>query len=162
MNKYEALFGLGALAIVAAATTYFLTDKKRQEVKKTEAEATLPPEYWQARVAEAKASIEKHRIDSESKERLTLDLRDREALEQANRREFEKSAPPEYWEHKKIAEEEATKRRIEKLHVDADRDRERDRLDAEKAIAKSKSDAIKDSAKMVSKAISRTNESFYM
>ena len=143
-NKYNIIFGLGGLAIVAAAIVYIFTDKDRKKVKKLEAEASLPPEYWAAKVEEAKASVEKHRIDTESQERLTIDSRERTALENTNKREFEKNAPKEYWEHKKIEAEECTKRTIEE-----------ERLKNERETARQNSQAIKDSARMIGRAISK-------
>ena len=71
----------------------------------------MPDSYWEAKKAEAEASVKKHEIDVASNERLVLDSRNRETAKAEAKREFEKSAPPEYWDAiaRKAEAEERTK-----------------------------------------------------
>lgn len=143
MTRLEAFVALGGLSIVSIAASYILTDGKRKEVKKIEQQAKLPPEYWTAKVEEAKASVKKHQMDVESNERMTLDRRNREDAERTAKLEYEKNAPKEYWEHKRIMEEEKTKR-----------DTEHERIRSEERLARKQAETIRDSARYISSALS--------
>ena len=100
------------------------SDKERQRQHELELEkekAKLPPEYWNAMAEEHKASVKKHEIDVQSKEKLELDERDRKDAENERIREYEKNAPAEYWEQKRIEQEEKTKRKRMLLNYEAER-----------------------------------------
>jgi len=130
-NKVVALFGLAGIGVLCGALIFsrkmtedaytkekelkYQTDLEIARIKKS-----YPPEYWNAKAAEAasKADVEKARI--ESKERLELDQRARKDAEIIRKREFEKNAPTEYWEQKRIEEEEKTKREADKRRYEAE------------------------------------------
>ena len=123
-----ALTGIGAICatmIFNRSMAAKQEEKKYENDRQTKIEIaqikkSYPPEYWTAQAAEAaaKAEIEKARI--ESRERLELDQRRRADVEIANKREFEKSAPAEYWKQKRIEEEEKTKRDADKRRYEAE------------------------------------------
>lgn len=119
------------------------------ELKKAELEGTYPPEYWSAKAAKAEADAIARKAQIESDERLELDARDRKAAEQAALREFEKSAPAEYWEQKRIEEEQKTKREAD-----------RRRFEAEQEAAKLHNKAIEESAKAAERALKRSLGSY--
>lgn len=169
MSHEELILSLGLAGIVGFSFSYIVTNDKRQEVKKVKEQAKFPSEYWLAKAEEAKASIEKTRLDNEMKERLTLDQRTRDAAERAKRREFEQRAPKEYWEHKKIeaeertkrekiAAEEKTKRENEELRMRTMRENERLRTEADRYIARQNSDAITSGARAISASLRQASE----
>lgn len=100
MSKFESSVDV-VLCVGAAlfATLFGIKSMSEYQDKRLEADKlrSMPDSYWEARKAEAAASVKKHEMDIASKERLTLDKRNREAEEAAAQREFEKTAPPEYW-----------------------------------------------------------------
>lgn len=149
MGRNEVVFGLGIVAIAATALTYITTDKKRKEVEKLAVESKLPTEYWEAKKEEAKASIEKARIETELKERLEVDARKRSDAARREKMAFEKNAPAEYWAHKKVVEEEETKRRHDRQVLES----EQNRLEADKYIARKNSEALASGARSVGYAL---------
>lgn len=114
------------------------------KLKKAELEASYPPEYWTAKAAEAEADAKVRQAKIESDERLKLDLRAREQAEKEAQRKYEQNAPAEYWQQKRVEQEEQTKR-------------ERDRLqyESEQEIAKQHRDAIKQGTRAVERALER-------
>lgn len=119
------------------------------ELKKAELEGTYPPEYWTAKAAKAEADAKVRQASIESEERLKLDARDRKDAEQEALREFEKNAPAEYWEQKRIIEEQKTKREADQR-----------RYEAEKEAAKLHNRAIEESAKAAERALKRSLGSY--
>ena len=119
------------------------------ELKKAELRGTYPPEYWTAKAAEAEADAKVRQASIESEERLKLDARNREEAEKKALREFEKNAPAEYWEQKRIEEEQKTKREADKR-----------RYEAEQEAAKLHNRAIEESAKAAERAIKRSLGSY--
>lgn len=119
------------------------------ELKKAELEGTYPPEYWTAKAAEAEANAKIEQARIESQERLRIDERNRKTAELEAIREFEKSAPPEYWEQKRVEEEQKTKREADQR-----------RYEAEKEAAKLHNKAIEESAKAAERAIKRSFGSY--
>ena len=119
------------------------------ELKKAELEGTYPPEYWTAKAAKAEADAKVRQASIESEERLKLDARNRKDAEQAALREFEKSAPAEYWEQKRIEEEQKTKREADQR-----------RYEAEREAAKLHNRAIEESAKAAERALKRSLGSY--
>lgn len=111
-------------------------------IEKAKLEATYPPEYWLAKKAAEEANVEEEKAKIEATKQLELDKRDREDAEKAARREYEKNAPAEYWEQKRIAEEEKTKR-----------DRARLQFEAEQEAARQHRQAIAEGAKVVDRAL---------
>jgi len=119
------------------------------ELKKAELEGTYPPEYWTAKAAKAEADAKVRQASIESEERLKLDARNREEAEKEALRKFEQNAPAEYWEQKRIEEEEKTKREADQR-----------RYDAEREAAKLHNKAIEESAKAAERAIKRSFGSY--
>ena len=140
---YLIIFGLSIIGF-----GYIFTENSRNRVRQTQLELQYPKEYWLAKKAEEEANIEKHRIDVESQERLTLDSRKRNDLKIANQLAFEKDAPKEYWEYKKSQEIEQNRLNIE-----------RERLKSEERISKAHNDTIRKSAESVERAVK--NIQFY-
>lgn len=95
-------------------------DQKRKvatEIEKAQIVATYPPEYWNSKAEEAKAKSETEQSRIASEERLKIDERNRKDAEREAKREFEKNAPAEYWEQKRIEESEKTRREeVRHLH----------------------------------------------
>ena len=158
MTSEVKIFAICACGIAAVIGCISLNDilEKRQELKELEAknalelekaklEGTYPPEYWTAKAAEAEANAKVRQASIESEERLKLDARDREKAEKEALREFEKNAPAEYWEQKRIEEEEKTKRELNKQ-----------RYESEKLVAESHNEALKESARIAARAAERT------
>lgn len=133
-----AMFGgitlIGGLCVVSN----YISKKQKNDadIKKAELEASYPPEYWVAQQAKAEAEAKTAQAKIESNERLAIDERQRRDIERMKKREFEKNAPTEYWEQKRIEEEEKTKR-----------DLNRQRYESEKAIAQQHSELIKEGAR---------------
>ena len=119
------------------------------ELKKAELEGTYPPEYWTAKAAQAEVDAMVRRASIESEERLKLDARNREDAEKEAIRKFEQNAPAEYWEQKRIEEEQKTKRESDQR-----------RYEAEKEAAKLHNKAIEESAKAAERAIKRSLGSY--
>lgn len=119
------------------------------ELKKAELEGAYPPEYWTAKAAAAAADAGVRKAAIESEERLTMDARERRDAEQKAIREFEKAAPAEYWEQKRIEEEQRTKRVVD-----------RNRHEAEIETAKLHNRAIEESAKAAERAIKQSLGSY--
>lgn len=159
-NKVVALFGLAGIGAICGTAIFskkmtedahakekelkYQTDLEIAQIKKS-----YPPEYWNAKAAEAsaKADVEKARL--ESKERLELDLREREDIEKAYKRAFEKDAPAEYWEQKRIEETEKTKR--QEMEIE---DARRKRIEEqERYIARRNAEAFEKSAKSIERAV---------
>jgi large subunit ribosomal protein L19 len=99
--------------------------------------------------AEAEADAKVRQASIESEERLKLDARNREEAEKKALREFEKNAPAEYWEQKRIEEEQKTKREADKR-----------RYEAEQEAAKLHNRAIEESAKAAERALKRSLSSY--
>lgn len=124
MNKKISTELAGIVIVVAGALTGFISGKifSYQE-KSVEAERlkNMPDSYWEAEKAKAEASAKKHELDVAMKERLVLDERDRKAKADAARLEFERTAPPEYWDAmaKKIEAEERGKTERENAQIQA-------------------------------------------
>ena len=145
-----ALTGIGAICatmIFSRSMTAKQEEKKHELDRQTELEIaqikkSYPPEYWTAQAAEAAANAEVKKARIESDERLELDRRTREDAEIIRKREFEKNAPAEYWEQKRIEEEEKTKREADKRRYEAE-------LEATKLHSK----ALEESAKVAERAI---------
>ncbi len=136
--------GVGILAIPIGL--YFTEKKKADaEIEKAKIQKEYPAEYWQAKEAKAKADAEVKKAKIESDERLELDRRNRQDEEMARKREFEKNAPAEYWEQQRIAEEEKTKRELN-----------RQRYQAEMETAKQHREAIKAGIDAAEKAVRYT------
>lgn len=142
--------GLGAIC-------YVLTNEDREKRKLKALEADFSDEYWAAKKEEARASIEKKRIEEETKERLELDRRDREDVKRREQLEFEKNAPKEYWEAKKAEAHEQTKQVEIKEKELTQRETSRQKTNMEKYTARANSDAIISSAKQVGYAIRGLN-----
>lgn len=123
---------IGAVAGIFATRRYDKVKKAELELATAKVQAEYPPEYWTAKAEEAKAELEIQRITTESSERLTLDERNRVAEKLKAQREFEKSAPPEYWAQKKVEEEERSRRH----QMDLDDARRKDQLKIEREAAK--------------------------
>lgn len=114
----------GIVIIVAGALTGFISGKifsYREKSIETERLKSMPDSYWEAEKAKAEASAKKHEIDVAMKERLVLDERDRKAKADAAKLEFERTAPPEYWDAmaKKIEAEERGKTERENAKIQA-------------------------------------------
>lgn len=119
-----ALLGFGAaglLAIAGGAVANSFTSIKKATIEADRLKA-MPDSFWEAKKAEAEASVKMHELDIAHKERMELDARERRAKELAAKREFEQSAPPEYWEAmaKKAEAEERGKTERENAKVQAD------------------------------------------
>lgn len=112
----------GLLAIAGGAVANSFTGIKKATIEADRLKA-MPDSYWEAKKAEAEASVKKHELDIAYKERMELDARERHAKERTAKREFEQSAPPEYWEamaRKAEAEERGkTERENAKAQADA-------------------------------------------
>lgn len=76
---------------------YVATDENRKELRQAEIEKEYPSEYWLARAAEENRMSKVDRLKIESDERLELDRRDREAVENDKQRAYELNAPEGYW-----------------------------------------------------------------
>ena len=153
---------LGAFAIHAYEESqrqkHIMADKQKareHERRLKEMEVDLPPEYWTAKAAEHEASIKKHEIDIQSQERLCLDKRNRDDAERQAIREFEKDAPAEYWEQKRIKQEEETKRK----QIEADEARARRLDERERDIARKNAAAIEQAAKTAERIARSTSYS---
>lgn len=154
-SEVKIIVGIGVIALgICAINDYNSTqaDKRRiadkqqareHERRLKEMEVDFPPEYWTAKAAEHEASVKKHEIDIKSQELLKIDQRNREDAERKAIREFEKDAPAEYWEQKRIKQEEETKRR----QIQADEERARRLDERERDIARKNADAIEKAAK---------------
>lgn len=94
-------FDIASIALVATTLLLgFSIDRVagyKTKVSEGERLKSMPDSYWAAKAVEAEASVKKHELDIQSQERLVIDKRDRAAKKEAAQREFEKSAPPEYW-----------------------------------------------------------------
>lgn len=113
--------GLGFLTI--PITNYAIKKKQLEaDIKKAEIEGQYPSEYWEAKKAEAEATASVKKAQIESEERLVIDLRKRGDEEAARKREFEKTAPPEYWEQQRVEEEERTKRELNEQRYKTERE----------------------------------------
>ena len=119
-------------------------DDLAHDIKKSELEATYPPEYWTAKAREAEAAARTEQARIESEERLKIDARDREDAEREARREYEKHAPAEYWEQKRIEQEEITKRERNRLQYETEKD-----------ISNQHNEAIKAGAKALERSLER-------
>lgn len=160
-SEAKIVAGIGAVIVGMFALTIYhgaqvdkrkYADKERQrqhDLDLKSKEATFPPEYWTAKAAEYEASVRKHQIDIQSEERLKIDQRNREDAEKQAIREFEKDAPAEYWEQKRLAEEEKTKRK--QIQVEEERSRRLD--EREREIARRNAQAIEAGAKSLERAI---------
>lgn len=125
MYNYKTIIAIasGCCGIVGIpALIHYLEkrDANALEAKKAEIAAGYPPEYWEAEAAKAREKGETERAKIESDERLALDRRERETAEAEAKREFEKDAPDSYWEHKRVEEEERTRRELNKQRYEAE------------------------------------------
>jgi len=166
-SEIKALAGVGTIVLgIFAIHAYeesqrqkhIMADKQKareHELQLKEKEVGFPPEYWTAKAAEHEASVKKHEIDVQSQERLTIDQRNREDAERQAIREFEKDAPAEYWEQKRIKQEEETKRR----QIQADEERARRLDERERDIARKNADAIAKAAKTAERIARSANYS---
>lgn len=162
MTNAEIKLTLGIAGIIAAMGAYTFTENKRNaskealayrdaqvaKVKQAEIDAQMPAEYWAAKQAEIEASVEKHRIETESKERLKIDERERADASKQAQREFEQTAPDGYWAAKKAEEEEKTRRH----QMDLDDQRRREQVIADQALAKRQAEVLENSAKALERA----------
>ena len=101
-NKDMAMIVGGAIVIGAMGAVASIVNTKRRaaaEIEHDKIVGSYPPEYW-----------EKEKTRIESSERLTIDKRNREDQKIKDKLEFEKNAPKEYWDQKRFAEEEETRR----------------------------------------------------
>ncbi len=121
---------IGALALFGFG--YIATYDDRSKTRQMEIEKDYPPEYWLAKKAAEEASIKKHEIDVASRERLSLDKREREDKARQERTSFELNAPPEYWESKKVAEQEKTRRELNRMQSEMNKRQ----IEANKYIAR--------------------------
>ena len=122
-------------------------------IKKAEIEASYPPEYWQAKEAEAKANAEVKKAQIESDERLKLDARNREEEELKAIREFEKNAPDAYWEHKRVEEEEKTKRELNAEQEKTAREMNKQRYETEQRLTSQNQELIRNGVSAAERAI---------
>lgn len=146
-SETKLLIGLAICAGVGISVfpiTMYFSDKKKHEaeIKRAEIEGQYPPEYWKAKEAEAKADAEVKKAKIESQERLEIDRRERQEAEVARKREYEMNAPTEYWEQKKVEEQEKTKRELN-----------RQRYNAEMEAAKQHKEAIESGIRATERAI---------
>ena len=125
-----AVICLGSLALFGFG--YLVTYDERARTRQMEIEKEYPPEYWLAKKAAEEASIKKHEIDVASRERLSLDKREREDKARKEKTSFELNAPPEYWESKKVAEQEKTRREINRQQAEMNKRQ----IEANKYIAR--------------------------
>lgn len=125
-----AIVGLGIFAVLGFA--YVGTFNAKEKTKQMQMEIDYPPEYWVAKQAEIEHDIRKHEIDISSKERLAMDKRDREDMARRERIAFEQNAPDGYWESKKVAEQEKTRREMNRQQVEMNKRQ----LEANKYIAR--------------------------
>ena len=124
-NDGKLIFGLFALlgsCVISVPTALYFSKKRESEanIRIAEIKATYPPEYWKAKEAEVNAEVDIKKAKIESDERLLIDKRKREENEIACRRNFERNAPAEYWEQKRVAEEERTKRELNRQRYKAE------------------------------------------
>lgn len=135
----------GGAAIAAVSAGSYFTKKKEldTQVEKAKIEGTYPPEYWAAKEAQAKADAEVKKAELEYKHQLEIDRRNRDDAEVALRREFEKSAPAEYWEQKRIEAEEKTKRELNKQRYEAERETAKQQRQAMDATVRMAEQALK-------------------
>ena len=117
--------------------------KSEAEIERAKIEGTYPPEYWIAKKtkAECEANIKKAQIESD--ERLVIDARDREKAEREAIRAFEKDAPEEYWNQKKIEAEEYTKQVQIEAEQKTQQQLNHQRYETEKAMTKQHADAMR-------------------
>lgn len=146
------IFAIGIVGIftIPSISSYFAKKHAAEiDLKKAELEASYPPEYWLSKQAIAEAEAEINRAKIESDERLALDSRNRKDAEKAALREFEKNAPAEYWEQKRIESEEQTKRELNKQ-----------RYNSEQVIAKQHQQAIEQGLRATERVLLSNNTSF--
>lgn len=146
----------GCVLVIGTPVVIHEIDKKREKdireresIRKTEAEieiakieGTYPPEYWVAKKTKAEREADVKKAQIESDEHLVLDARNREDAEREAIRIFEKDAPEEYWNQKRIEAEEYTKQLKIEMEQKTQQELNRQRFESEKAIAKQHSDAI--------------------
>ena len=155
MSGETKIIALGIVGIAVIAGSIFVSksiqmDKETQEneanrqldLEKTKIKATYPPEYWTAKAAEAAAHAEEEKARIESEERLMIDSRVRAEAEKEAIRKFELNAPAEYWEQKRIEEQEKTKREAD-----------RQRYAAEQEAARQHRKAVEETARIAEKTI---------
>lgn len=130
---------------------YCVTNKDRSRLRQMEIELDYPPEYWISKASEAEANVEITKLKLESKERMELDQRTRDDQRIIDQREFEKNAPAEYWEAKKVREEEKTKREFNRQQMEMNKRQ----LETNKAIARENAEAIRSSARSVQAMVNR-------
>lgn len=126
---------------------------RAMKIKLEEIKKEYPPEYWTAKAEEAKAKAETDKARIESEERLKIDERIRRDAEIAAKREFEKDAPAEYWEQRRIEQEEQTKREADRRRYEAEKESDRMRYEAETESARLHKQAIEASAKAAERAL---------
>lgn len=167
MTSYQMKIAAGSIIAIIGLGVYCYTSEKNRKIKEIEEQNRMaqleidkikeqqkfPPEYWLAKKAETDASIEKHRIDKESEERLTIDNRNRVDARAEATRTFEMNAPEEYWKHKKVEEEEKTRRH----QMDLDDARLYRQAQLERDIAAKNADALVSGAKSLEKAITHAS-----
>lgn len=99
-----------------------ISSYKKEDIKAKQLMG-MPDSYWEAKKEEAIASVKRYELDVQSRERLELDKRERKAREAAAQREFEKTAPPEYWislaKQKEAEEQGKTERQIASARASA-------------------------------------------
>lgn len=136
LEKNPWIIGLGIAAVTLEVGGAF-GSVMSYKAKQLEAERLkeMPDSYWMAEKAKAEAAVKQHELDIALKERLELDARDRAALERAAKLEFERTAPPEYWE--------AAARKAEAA----------ERGKTERENAKRQAEAIKSAAREISLAV---------
>ena len=120
-------------------------DENETKRRMKEMDVDMPPEYWTAKAAEKEAEARIKQAEIESRERLEIDKRNREDAEKQALMEFEKNAPTEYWEQKRIAEEEETKRQMNAQRYKLEQDMSREHNKALEEIAKASERVLKQS-----------------
>lgn len=151
-TKWFIFAGAGIASLIAIPTISDQINKRRDAKKELELAKIVgeyPSEYWVAKQAEADADAEVKKAQIESDERLKLDERNRAEAEAEKLREFEKDAPAEYWEQKRIESEAKAKMEIE-----------RERCRTEEKVAKLHRDTVADSARAAERAVIRGINAF--
>lgn len=165
MNDHETILGVSGIAgivvtLIYGISTYHNTKiriaEEQSKIRIAEEQSKLPKEYWIAQKAESEASVQKHAMDVEFKERMELDSRRRHDAQIKAQMEFEKNAPDGYWLAKVKAEEESTIRKELQLH----HDQMKRQMKMDEEVAKQNAQALQNSARSMERAIrSLSNDS---
>ncbi|MBO7451089.1 MAG: hypothetical protein J6U54_12060 [Clostridiales bacterium] len=164
-NEFKLILAISG--IVTAGVAYIFTENqrnitkqenakretKRLELYKVEKEAALPPEYWSAKEAATNAELETNKAKLDTEYRLEIDKRNRADEKEKAIREFEKDAPESYWNHKRLQEEEKTKR--EQLRIEDEKSKRMAKTEYD--IAERNAKAIENGAKTIERVV-RNNQ----